>query len=100
MARSPRIHGTLPAFKRVGLSEREARSMPDTVAGRPRLLLAEDDLSLAAMMRESLEDDFRVEVAADGRQAVRLAHDGHPDVMVMDARMPRMDGFEACRALR
>src|SRR5690348_7819247 len=74
--------------------------MPDMVADRPRLLLAEDDPSLAAMMRESLEDDFRVDVAADGTQAVRLAHDGHPDVMVVDARMPRMDGFDTCRALR
>lgn len=74
--------------------------MPDIVAGRPRLLLAEDDPSLAAMMRESLEDDFRVDVAADGTQAVKLAHDGRPDVMVLDARMPRMDGLAACRALR
>src|SRR5689334_6663755 len=38
---------------------RRQRSMPDMVADRPRLLLAEDDPSLAAMMRESLEDDFR-----------------------------------------
>jgi DNA-binding response OmpR family regulator len=74
--------------------------MLDLVAGRPRLLLAEDDSSLAEMMRESLEDDFRVDVAADGSQAVKLAHIGHPDVMVLDARMPRMDGFATCRALR
>jgi DNA-binding response OmpR family regulator len=74
--------------------------MPDMVADRPRVLLAEDDPSLAALMRESLEDDFRVDVAADGTQAVKLAHDGHPDVMVLDARMPRMDGFATCRALR
>jgi len=74
--------------------------MADMVADRPRLLLAEDDPSLAAVMREILEDDFQVDMAADGSQAVKLAHDGHPDVMVLDARMPRMDGFAACRALR
>jgi len=74
--------------------------MRNLVADRPRLLLAEDDPSLAELLRECLEDDFRIEVAADGRQAVRLAHAGRPDVMVMDARMPRMDGFAACRALR
>jgi putative two-component system response regulator len=51
-------------------------------------------------MRESLEDDFRVDIAADGMQAVRLAHAGHPDVMVVGARMPRLDGFATCRALR
>ncbi len=74
--------------------------MPDLVADRPRLLLAEDDATLVALMRAGLEDDFRVDVAADGTQAVRLAHAGHHDVMVLDARMPRMDGFAACRALR
>lgn len=74
--------------------------MPDLVADRPRLLLAEDDPTLAALVRESLEGDFRVDVAADGTQAVKLAHARHHDVMVLGARMPRMDGFATCRALR
>jgi DNA-binding response OmpR family regulator len=74
--------------------------MADTVADRPRLLVAEDDPTLAALMRDILEDDFSVDVAGDGSQAVKLAHSGHPDVMVMDAGMPHMDGFAACRALR
>jgi DNA-binding response OmpR family regulator len=74
--------------------------MANVVAGRPRLLLAEDDPSLAALMREILQDDFCVDLAADGRQALKLAHDGLHDVMVLDARMPHMDGFAACRALR
>jgi CheY-like chemotaxis protein len=67
---------------------------------RPRLLIAEDDRELAETMRDVFEEDFAVEVAANGREAVDRAHDGHPDVVVMDAQMPRMDGFDACRALR
>lgn len=51
-------------------------------------------------MREVLEEDFTVELATDGREAVQRAHDEHPDVIVIDARMPRMNGFDACRALR
>ena len=74
--------------------------MPDVSASRPRLLLAEDDATLADAMREVLEDDFSVDMAVDGRQAVSLAQQNHPDVMVVDARMPRMDGFAACRKLR
>jgi DNA-binding response OmpR family regulator len=69
-------------------------------ADRPRLLIAEDDLDLAESMREVLEEDFAVDVAVDGKQAVALARGEHPDVVVMDAKMPRMDGFDACRALR
>ena len=67
---------------------------------RPRLLIAEDDRDLAETMREVLEEDFAVAVAENGSDAVAQAHDGHPDVVVMDARMPQMDGFEACRTLR
>jgi DNA-binding response OmpR family regulator len=74
--------------------------MQQGVASRPRLVLAEDDLDLASAMRDVLEDDFSVELAVDGTQAVRLAHRNHPDVMVLDAKMPRMDGLAACRKLR
>jgi DNA-binding response OmpR family regulator len=74
--------------------------MPSGSDERPKLLIAEDDRDLAETMRDVLEEDFAVDVAADGTDAVARARDGLPDVMVMDARMPRMDGFDACRALR
>ena len=67
---------------------------------RPRLLIAEDDRDLAETMRDALEDDFAVDLAADGTEALALARGERPDVVVMDARMPSMSGFEACRALR
>ena len=37
-------------------------------------------------------------VASDGREAVRQAVDEVPDLIILDVVMPRMDGFEACRA--
>jgi len=67
---------------------------------RPRLLIADDDRALAETMRDVLEEDFAVGLAADGNEAVARARDERPDVMVIDARMPRLDGFDACRALR
>ena len=67
---------------------------------RPRLLIAEDDHDLAETMREVLEEDFAVDVAENGSDAVELARDERPDVVVMDARMPKMSGLDACRALR
>lgn len=74
--------------------------MPPGLDERPRLLIAEDDRDLAETMREVLEEDFTVDVAVNGSDAVARAHDGRPDVVVMDARMPEMNGLEACRALR
>src|SRR5687767_9482810 len=70
------------------------------IHARPKLLIAEDDRDLAETMREILEEDFAVDVAANGSEAVALARDGRPDVVVMDARMPEMDGLDACRELR
>ena len=67
---------------------------------RPRLLIAEDDHALAETMREVLEEDFAVGLAVDGDDAVARARDERPDVMVIDARMLRRDGFDACRTLR
>ena len=74
--------------------------MPMSPDERPRLLIAEDDRDLAETMREILEEDFAVDVAANGSEAVALARDERPDVVVMDARMPKMNGLDACRALR
>ena len=51
-------------------------------------------------MREVLEEDFAVDVAVNGTDAVARARDERPDVVVMDAQMPRMNGLDACRALR
>lgn len=74
--------------------------MPQETNWRPRLLIAEDDPTLAETMRDVLEEDFSVDVARDGSEAVARARAYQPDILVMDAQMPRLDGFAACRALR
>jgi len=74
--------------------------MTDLLQARPRLLIAEDDAVLAETMRDILEEDFAVDMAANGDDAVTQAQNGRHDVLVIDARMPEMDGFDACRALR
>lgn len=67
---------------------------------RPQLLIAEDDGLLVETMREVLQEDFAIETAADGSEAVAKASECQPDVIVVDVRMPKMDGYQACRALR
>ena len=67
-----------------------------------RVLLADDHTLLREGLRRSLED-AGVEIvgeAADGEQAVKLAGDHRPDVVLMDVSMPRMGGVDATRAIR
>ncbi|MGL5826407.1 MAG: response regulator transcription factor [Nocardioides sp.] len=68
-----------------------------------RVVVADDDERVRDDFRALLElesDMLVVGVAADGASTVRLAERGTPDVVVMDVRMPVMDGIEATRILR
>lgn len=67
-----------------------------------RVLIADDQPLVRAGLRKMVESDDRLEIAAealDGLHAVDLARRMRPDVVVMDIRMPRLDGIEATRRL-
>jgi DNA-binding NarL/FixJ family response regulator len=67
-----------------------------------RVLLADDQELVRSGFRLILELADGIEVvgeAADGQQAVRLAKELRPDVVLMDVRMPGLDGIEATRRL-
>ena len=66
-----------------------------------RVLLAEDELSLAHIVRESLqESDFEVILCANGEQALQMYRDKRPDILALDVMMPKMDGFEVAKHIR
>lgn len=67
---------------------------------RPRILIADDDPSLVDTMREALEDDFTVETASNGSEAFEKACRVRPDLVMLDVTMPKMNGYESCRAIR
>ena len=67
---------------------------------RRSLLLLEDDPHLAPMVAELLADHYDVTVVGDGQRALQLAGDGQFDVLVLDRRVPSVDGVEVVRRLR
>lgn len=68
-----------------------------------RVLIADDQAPFATMLETILADEDEVEVvgrAHNGREAVELAAELEPDVVLMDLTMPVMDGLEATQKIR
>lgn len=78
-----------------------AGDVGQTAAARGRIVVVDD---LAANVRLSAtylaREGYEVSTAADGVEALAVVRDTHPDLVLMDVRMPGLDGFEACRALK
>jgi len=67
-----------------------------------RVLIADDHRLFAEALEAILATDDRIELvglASDGEEAVRLAGERRPDVILMDISMPLMDGIEAAKAI-
>ena len=68
---------------------------------RPRVLVVDDDRAVRDSLRRSLEfNGYEVVLAADGAEGLVAVGSQHPDVVVVDVMMPRLDGIETTRALR
>lgn len=66
-----------------------------------RILIAEDERDIRDLIEFTLMfAGHQVIKATNGAEAVELAPDVMPDLIMMDVRMPRMTGYEACRAIK
>jgi len=70
------------------------------MAGK-RVLVVDDDVKTVELVKLYLNrDGYRVLTAYDGVEALRLAREGYPDLIVLDIMLPGIDGLEVCRTLR
>jgi DNA-binding response OmpR family regulator len=70
-------------------------------SSRPHALVVDDEPPLVRLLSAYLErEGFAVSTAADGEQAIRLAQERRPDVVVLDLMLPGIDGIEVCRRIR
>jgi excisionase family DNA binding protein len=111
--------GRLPAFRTPGGHRRIRRDdlarfmrdngipLPDELrdgSGRPRVLVVDDEASIRDVIAETLanrsNNPYEVMSAADGFEAGRLVATFRPDVVLLDLRMPGLDGFQVCRTIK
>ncbi len=66
-----------------------------------RVLTVDDDRSLAGVIGLTLKSQGLDAIqASDGQEALRKAYEEHPDLVILDIMMPRLDGLETCRRLK
>jgi len=67
----------------------------------PKILIAEDERDIRELIAFSLEfSGYNVSQASNGEMAVKKAKELIPDLILMDVRMPKMTGYEACEVLK
>lgn len=110
--------GRLPAFRTPGGHRRIRREdllrfmrengipIPEDLregSGRPKVLVVDDEASIRELLAEHLTtrpSPYEVLTAADGFEAGRLVATFRPDVVLLDLRMPGVDGFQVCRTIK
>lgn len=110
--------GRIPAFRTPGGHRRIRREdlarfmrengipLPEELrdgSGRSRVLVVDDEASIRDIFSESLSQrasPYEVMTAADGFEAGRLVATFRPDVVLLDLRMPGLDGFQVCRTIK
>ena len=70
------------------------------MAGKTKVLIVDDDSRNLRILEEILSDDFEVEEAVNGSEALEKASQFMPDIILLDIMMPDIDGLEVCKRIR
>jgi two-component system phosphate regulon response regulator PhoB len=70
-------------------------------SSKRRVLVADDDDGLRRLIWTTLgTEHFELLQAVDGEEALEIARQQHPELVLLDVNMPKLDGFEVCRQLK
>ena len=77
-------------------------TVPRSDGARKRVLVIDDDETFRYVLRQMINDQQRYEIfeAVDGAEGLQQVRDAHPDLVVLDLQMPRIDGLEVLRTLQ
>lgn len=85
-----------------------AGQWPDITDGRGRMtqdnmqtiLIVDDNADNILLLELLLQEDYQILFAANGSEALDIASEARPDIILLDITMPEMDGYEVCRRLK
>lgn len=90
---------TAESQRRQDRSDRTQPPLRRGGSGKPSLLIAEDEPDMMAYLTSQLAEDFEIIRAEDGNEAVTMANQYLPDIILSDLMMPYKDGMQVCREL-
>jgi putative two-component system response regulator len=67
---------------------------------QPLILAVDDEATNLQLLRQVLQEDYRLLFAKDGPRALELAQQEQPDLILLDVMMPAVSGYEVCKALK
>jgi len=68
---------------------------------KKKILVVDDEPQIRKLLRARLEyHNYAVIEGEDGEEALKLLREEKPDLLILDVGMPKMDGYEVCRAIR
>ncbi len=70
------------------------------MSGNKKILIADDEEAVRSLVKRILGKTYKVIEADDGEEAVKVAVNQKPDLILMDILMPEMDGLTACYAIK
>ncbi len=83
-----------------GAGQVQGNEEGDTMAGAKKILIADDEQQLALAVKIRLQSrGYQVVTASNGEEALEMAKQEHPDLIILDVLMPVMDGYSCLREL-
>jgi CheY-like chemotaxis protein len=74
---------------------------PESAVSRPLILLADDEPDIVMVTKTRIRlNGYDVETAADGVETLEKARRLRPDLVLLDLKMPKLDGFQVCKAIK
>lgn len=67
---------------------------------KPHVLICDDELGVRESLKHLLEDEYELAYAANGLEAVEYVKANEPDLVILDIKMPKLDGLQALRRMK